>query len=564
MKLGVAIDIGTSGIRAQKIDLESGDIQKTVITLRNPLPGANVMDHLDFAITYGLDLAQGLHVNAVKHVIDTLGVKPEELQRMAICGNPIQLSIFQGIPIDDLAYAGERKKEKLNIKDQDRRARIVDCAEIKGLEVYPNAKLVVPPAIRHEVGADALALIIKSGFLDTKETAIATDYGTNAEMALIHEGTIYTGSAAAGPALEGQQIKYGKLASPFVISDVEFENGNMRNYVLDAEMNTVKGALTDPKSGDVVAEGASMWRCAAPARLPNGEQEMTTCEGTIKATGITGTGVIAIIEAGMKNGIIQLPKINTPDNILYLQNKIKFFEKDVSSAGLAMGAIRAGHLALCNAAGIEVADVNRAYMSGAAGTYMDAVKAHQVGMVPFNVDEVVQIGNTSLIVAREILLSEERLWELQEIASRIVSNHVMFATDPAFKEAYIQEISYWTEGMPFKMLKKFLKKKGLPQIDIPEKVTKVNKVVEKDIPVLGDEGLQVLERVGTFLTMKVDCPECEKCIKVCPNDAITIDAEGVVMISSDLCDGANCKRCINACPKDKFKWENLTVLEQSA
>ncbi len=562
MKIGVAIDIGTSGIRAQKIDLDSGEIQKTVITLRNPIPGANVMDHLDFAITYGLDLAQGLHVNAVKHIIETLGVKPEELERMAICGNPIQLSIFQGIPIDDLAYAGERKKEKLNIKDEDRSARIVDCSEINGLDVYPNAKLVVPPAIRHEVGADALALIIKSGFLDTKDTAIATDYGTNAEMALIHEGTIYTGSAAAGPALEGQQIKYGKLASPFVISDVEFEGNAIRNYVLDAEMNTVKGALTDPKSGDVLDEGMQMWRCAAPSKLPNGQDETTTCEGTIEATGITGTGVIAIIEAGMKNGVIQLPKINTPDHILHLQDKIKFFEKDVESAGLAMGAIRAGHLALCNAAGIEVSDVKRAYMSGAAGTYMDAVKAHKVGMVPFDVDEVIQIGNTSLIVAREILLSEDRLWELQEIASKIVSNHVMFATDQAFKDAYIQEISYWTEGMPFKMLKKFLKKKKLPKIDLPDKDTRVNRLVEKDIPILGDEGLQVLERVGTYLTMKVDCPECEKCIKVCPNDAITIDSEGVVMIRSDLCDGANCKRCINACPSDKFKWENLKVLEE--
>ncbi|ETA68928.1 MAG: hypothetical protein PWQ51_1949 [Methanolobus sp.] len=539
MKLGVAIDIGTSGIRAQKIDLDTGDIQKTVITLRNPLPGANVMDHLDFAITYGLDLAQGLHVNAVKHVIETLGVKPEELERMSICGNPIQLSIFQGIPIDDLAYAGERKKERLNIQESDRSARIIDCSEIKGLDVYPNAQLVVPPAIRHEVGADALALIIKSGFLDTKETAIATDYGTNAEMALIHEGTIYTGSAAAGPALEGQQIKYGNLASPFVISDVEFEGKNMRNYVLDDEMNTVKAQLINPNNGDIIEEDS------------------------IKAKGITGTGVIAIIEAGMKDGIITLPKINTPDHILYLQDKIKFFESDVEAAGLAIGAIRAGHLALCNAAGVEVSDVKKAYMSGAAGTYMDAVKAHQVGMVPFDVDEVIQIGNTSLIVAREILLSEDRLWELQDIAAKIVSNHVMFATDPAFKEAYIQEISYWTEGMPFKMLKKFLKKKGLPKIDLPEKETTVTKVVEKDIPVLGPEGLQVIEQVGTYLTMKVDCPECPKCIKVCPNDAITIDDEGVVMISSDLCDGANCKRCINACPKETFRWENLVVMENA-
>ncbi len=537
MRTGVAIDLGTSGIRAQKIDLDSGEIKKTVITLRNPLPGANVMDHLDFAITYGLELAHGLHVNAVRKVIEALGIVPEELQRMAICGNPIQLSIFQGIPIDDLAYAGERKKEKLNIKESDRSARIVNCSEVTGLEVYPNAKLVVPPAIRHEVGADALALIIKSGFLDTQETAIATDYGTNAEMALIHKGTIYTGSAAAGPALEGQQIKHGKLASPFVIADVEFENGNLRNYVLDAEMNTIKAKLVDPKNGEVLEDS------------------------DLTAKGITGTGVIAVIDAGMKDGIIQLPKINTPDHILYMQDKVKFFENDVQEAGLAIGAIRAGHLALCNAAGIEVSEVKKAYMSGAAGTYMDAVKAHQIGMVPYNVDEVIQIGNTSLIVAREILLSEERLWELQEIAKKILSNHIMFATDQGFKDAYIQEISYWTEGMPFKMLKKFLKKKGLPQIDLPEHTARVDKRVVRDIPVLGEEGLEVLEKVGTFLTMKVDCPECKKCAKVCPTDALTIDDEGVVMISSDLCDGANCKRCINACPKDKFKWENLEVLE---
>ena len=115
--------------------------------------------------------------------------------------------------------------------------------------------------------------------------------------------------------------------------------------------------------------------------------------------------------------------------------------------------------------------------------------------------------------------------------------------------------------MPFKMLKKFLKKKGLPQIDLPEHTTRVDKRVIRDIPVLGEEGLEVLEKVGTFLTMKVDCPECKKCAKVCPTDALSIDDDGLVMISSDLCDGANCKRCINACPKDKFKWENLEVLE---
>lgn len=47
---GIALDLGTSGFRAQVIDLETKETLKTVITMGHPLPGGNVMDHLDFAI----------------------------------------------------------------------------------------------------------------------------------------------------------------------------------------------------------------------------------------------------------------------------------------------------------------------------------------------------------------------------------------------------------------------------------------------------------------------------------------------------------------------------------
>ncbi|MFY9201005.1 MAG: ASKHA domain-containing protein, partial [Methanosarcina flavescens] len=240
MSYGVAIDLGTSGYRAQKIDLDTEEIRRTVITLRNPLPGANVMDHMDFGIRYGQALAHGLSINAVKILFRALDVKSEELERLSICGNPIQLSIFQGISIEDLAYAGERKKKKYNIQEQDRSARIIHSSEISGLDEY-DCEVVVPPAIKHEVGADALALIVKSGMLDSNDISIATDYGTNAEMALKVKDIIYTGSAAAGPALEGQQIKHGKLASPYAISDIEFEDGALRNFVLSEEMKSVQG-----------------------------------------------------------------------------------------------------------------------------------------------------------------------------------------------------------------------------------------------------------------------------------------------------------------------------------
>src|SRR5690606_34968880 len=103
----------------------------------------------------------------------------------------------------------------------------IPMTEIEGFEEAVNCKLIVPPAIKHEVGADALALIVKAGMIENNEIAIATDYGTNAEMALKANGVIYTGSAAAGPALEGQEIEYGYNASHNTIYDVEFDGENL-------------------------------------------------------------------------------------------------------------------------------------------------------------------------------------------------------------------------------------------------------------------------------------------------------------------------------------------------
>ena len=92
--------------------------------------------------------------------------------------------------------------------------------------------MIIPPSVRHEIGADALAMMIKSGFLDTSETCMVTDYGTNAEMALKVDNRIYTGSAAAGPVIEGQQISKGMLATPGAIADLKL-SGGWQAFVLD-------------------------------------------------------------------------------------------------------------------------------------------------------------------------------------------------------------------------------------------------------------------------------------------------------------------------------------------
>ena len=180
---GIALDIGTSGTRAHAVDLSNGKILSTTVTDCHPLPGANVMDHLTFCINVGNDIAHRILMDTVNKVIRNLGIDLKKVERVSICGNPIQLSLFQGIPVDDLAFAGDNAKREKGIVEQARNAGVFSAVDV-GMEVPDGTELLVPPAIRHEIGADALAMMYKSGFLEDKRNCMVTDYGTNAVIYL--------------------------------------------------------------------------------------------------------------------------------------------------------------------------------------------------------------------------------------------------------------------------------------------------------------------------------------------------------------------------------------------
>lgn len=110
MAYGIALDIGTSGTRGHAVNLSDGRILSTVVTECHPLPGANIMDHLTFCIRVGNDVAHKILIDTANKVIANLGVDLHQVEKVSICGNPIQLSLFQGIPVDDLAYAGKNAK----------------------------------------------------------------------------------------------------------------------------------------------------------------------------------------------------------------------------------------------------------------------------------------------------------------------------------------------------------------------------------------------------------------------------------------------------------------------
>jgi methylamine methyltransferase corrinoid protein reductive activase len=553
-KLGIALDLGTSGFRGHAIDLDqNGIILSTAVTTRHPLPGANVIDHLHFALEVDIERAHEVVIHAVNQVIDHLRIEKAQVMRVAVCGNPIQLSLFEGIEFRDLAYAGKRKLAALGVVAPKRDAHILKVREISGLDLPEDADVMIPPAVRHEIGADALAMMIQTGMLEKEEIALVTDYGTNAEMALIYKGTVYTGSTAAGPALEGQQIEDGLLALPGAISDVDFVAkqdtdsvgfkrisgedqpvlGYLDVHVLDQEMTARPGDRVDPVNGNVLEAGE------------------------LEAVGITGTGVVAMLSQGLKARLIRIPRINTPDTEIHLPNEIKFTENDLLEAGKAIGSVRAGHITLCQEAGIQLEDIETAYMSGASGTYVDALKAQSIGMIPARVAKIFQVGNTSLAMARDIVRDVNHLWKMKQVADDLRQHHCMFAESKVFEKVYILELSYWTEGMPIHQYQRFLKKYGLPALQEVVDTPEVIKTVEKDIPDLGVMGLKIIPDIGDRRTVCFEgCIACLECIEECPENALSsqedVEDGCAITINLALCDGVACRRCERVCDQKGF------------
>jgi methylamine methyltransferase corrinoid activation protein len=540
-RLAIAMDLGTSGFRAQAIDLSSREIISTAVTTRHPLPGANVIDHIHFALEMGMQVANGIMIQAVNNVIKGLCVPTDRVNFLGLCGNPIQLSLFQGIEIRDLAYAGKRKLASLGIVPPKREAIVIAAQDVRDLMLPPRCEVIIPPAVCHEVGADALAMIIQTGMLAKDETSLATDYGTNAEMALFHNGRIITASAAAGPALEGQQITCGMLAAPGAISDLDADMPHHRMIILNSEMLPVPGPMVNLGDGSVAAVGN------------------ITCP-----IGITGTGTVAVIHEAIAANIVVIPRILTVDGSLHLGRDIYFTENDLVEAGKAIGAVRAGHITLCQEAGIAMEDIRTAYMSGASGTYVDAIKAQKLGMIPPRVKTVYQVGNTSLAMARDLVMDIKKLDVMSDMARKLEETHCMFASSETFKKIYILELAYWTEGMSTFQYRKLLGRYGFPDLPPVGDPPVIVRTVKRDIDDLGRMGLTTITDIGRVVQVGIQsCVSCWLCVKECPENALFIVTEAgppTFALDQSLCSGVACRRCERVCPEKVFELNHFFII----
>jgi methylamine methyltransferase corrinoid protein reductive activase len=363
-------------------------------------------------------------------------------------------------------------------------------------------------------------------------------------MALKVGDDIFTGSAAAGPAIEGQHIKMGMLAAPGAISDVEpLADGKWQTFALDHRMYTLPSDVVDPLTGDVVNK----------AELPT--------------RGITGTGVIGLVATGLDTGLMRPGKMLTPQKVVRLQGGILFDQDDFVEVGKTIAAFTAGHITLATECGVSLTDIRSMYMSGASGTYMSSPKAARIGLIPGTVKRTVQAGNTSLAMARDLVRDPELLDQLQVEADGIRAKHIMFANSKVFENAFAVELGVWTQGMSAEAEDKMLRHFGLEPRPQLNRDIEVVKLVQRDIQDLGALGLKVVEDIGIDLVGEpTGCLGDLRCVKACQESAIKVDKVGEiwqVVIASDLCMGTACRRCERACKLKVLRLENLRIRQEA-
>lgn len=203
---GLAIDIGTTVIKAAAVDLIRGKItaRKSVFNPQNNL-GGDILTR----VTAALNGRQNELKMMLDHGIDEVkkGLSLKNPSCTSIVGNPVMLSIYLNRPLK--GYSRHPFDGGLDYPS---------IARLGDRRIFP--------VIGGFVGGDTLAGIYAIDRPMARGLRrLYIDLGTNGEVAIMDRKAIWATSTAAGPAFEGAGIGCGSLAIPGAIDRVFFDRG---------------------------------------------------------------------------------------------------------------------------------------------------------------------------------------------------------------------------------------------------------------------------------------------------------------------------------------------------
>ena len=347
--VGAAIDIGTTTIVWQAVNLESGGVMATYAELnRNISYGSDVLSRIQASVQgKGKAIQQQLKMQleeGIRHLTDMTGSMPEKI---IIAANTTMIHLLMGY---DCSRLGIYPFQPVTVER-------IDMSLMPGTEKIP---CIILPGISAFVGADILAGLTHIHFYEKKEPCFFLDIGTNGEMALFDgKSRCLVTSASAGPAFEGGNISCGTGCIDGAVEKAVIRDGH-------CVVKTIRNQ---------------------------------------QANGICGSATIELLYELKKNKLIDEAGLlvesyrekGYPVTMDAAGKEIRLTQDDIRALQMAKGAIAAGVDILLKRMKMTPDMIKEVYLSGGFAAHLDLHKALGIGLLPkIWENRICVVGNTSL------------------------------------------------------------------------------------------------------------------------------------------------------------------------
>ncbi len=388
--LGVAIDLGTTTLVTQLLDLRTGEVLAVRSGL-NPQAahGSDIMSRIQFAAQGGQSRLEGLIRSEVGRMVGELiaeSARPAEtLHTMTVVGNTAMHHLLAGIDVSCLAG--------VPFETEHPGRRTFAAAEL-GWRSAPRAMVHVLPCLGSFVGSDILAGIVACGLDRAAAPAGLVDLGTNGEIVIGDGSRMLCASTAAGPAFEGARIDMGLRAAEGAIDKAWAHDGRIACHVIGG---------------------------GAPR-------------------GICGSGLVDAVVAGAELALIEgSGRLSGGAKTMRLSGSVRLTQGDIRELQLAKAAIAAGIEILASRWGVELGGIQRLSLAGAFGNYINRDSARRIGLLPLDSERIVPAGNTALLGAKMALFAaDDSALDFADLRARI--EHVPLASDPEFMNSFVDHM----------------------------------------------------------------------------------------------------------------------------
>ena len=388
--LGVAVDLGTTTLVAQLLDLTTG----RVLAVRTALNaqaryGADVMSRIEYA-TAGdhllalADLIRRQIASLIDQMVSASRAERDEIRGVVLVGNTVMHHLFCGLDVEPLShYPFESPQTGL---------KLFRASDV-GWNLSPGATISFLPCLGGFVGSDVLAGVLATRLSESEEMGALVDLGTNGEIVIGNSACLLCASTAAGPAFEGARISMGMRAATGAISQVTVENQRLVCHVL----------------------------------------------GNVAPQGLCGSGLVDAVAAGLDLEVIQPSgRFANGRKEWALDPPVVLTQSDIRELQLAKGAIAAGFRILLDRLGASLDDLKSLYLAGAFGNYISRSSARRIGLIDLPIDQVSPAGNTALLGAKLALFSEEGSYA--SLLGKI--EHVPLKADANFQEVFVDRLGF--------------------------------------------------------------------------------------------------------------------------